>query len=194
MNLFGFLIILVTYASLSMGIFVYSKNSTLSVNKHFLLFSLASVYWMFSFYAFTQAPTYEISYFWRKIFAFWPFVIPLQIHFILVFSEHWKLLKNKLIYFLLYFTPLIFVFFEFNDLIAETLVLENWGWVEINSLNLAFISASIWGILGGLISLLLIYKYFSEVKHPLKKQQAKNRLNLRLLKAQITFMACIWMS
>ena len=140
----------------------------------FLLLTLAFLYWMISFFAFTSATTYEWAVFWRKIFSFWPLVVPIQLHFILVFTEYWKRLGKKIEILVIMYIPSLFVIFlELNDLIAKDLVLEYWGWVEVNSLNWAFISASIWSSCYGLLSLFLCYQFFRKEDNPLKKQQAK---------------------
>jgi PAS domain S-box-containing protein len=91
-----------------------------------------------------------------------------------VFAEYEKRLEKKIETLLLIYIPALFVIFlELNNLIADDLVLEYWGWVEVNSLNWAFISASIWTISYGLLSLFLCYRYFRKVDNPLKRQQAK---------------------
>ena len=122
MNFFSIIILIVTHSSLAMGLFVYIKNPKTMTNRMFFLLTLASLYWMITFFAFTSATTKEWAVFWRRIFSFWPLVVPIQLHFILVFTEHWKRLTKKIeTLVVMYFSSFFVILLELSDMIADDL-------------------------------------------------------------------------
>ena len=173
MNFFGFFTLLAAFATLSMGVYVYAKNPLHDINRSFLILCLGALYWISTFLAFTQSSNIEYASFWRRAFSFWPFIIPLQFQFILVFTEKRRLLRNYPLLLFLLVPPSLVTLFELNGVIFDELVLKDWGWVEINSLNLAFVSTSIWGVVMGILSLIVAHNFYRTVEHPLKKKQAK---------------------
>ncbi|MHA2052155.1 MAG: histidine kinase N-terminal 7TM domain-containing protein [Candidatus Hodarchaeales archaeon] len=173
MHIFGVLILLAAFTTLTKGVYVFARNPRNTLNQSFLFLTIGALYWISSFLAFTQSHNFEYAFFWRRIFSFWPFIIPLQFQFIMVFTEKKELLKRIPILLSLLIPTIIVIFFELNNLIFENLELEYWGWVEVNSLNFPFVISSLWGVIMGILSLLLILNYYRTIGHPLKKQQAK---------------------
>ncbi|RXE56112.1 histidine kinase [Methanoculleus taiwanensis] len=97
MVVFTFLVIfclvsaLITYG---LGVFVFAKNPSSTVNRLFLATMLAATYWALGEFFIWQATGYDEVWFWLKASAFWPLVAALTAHFILAFTGH-PLAKEK---------------------------------------------------------------------------------------------------
>lgn len=173
MNIFGFSYLMVIFTSLTMGTYAYQKNPQDKLNKIFLVFTLFAVYWMFTFFAFTQAIDYNEAKFWRRMFCLWPLLVPIQLHFVLTFIDRSDILENRLILYLLYGSSFLVILLEFNDLVSFDLVQKEWGWVETNVFAPGFILASIWSLILSFLSLGLVAYNYKSNYNIVKKQQAK---------------------
>ncbi|MFA4861026.1 histidine kinase N-terminal 7TM domain-containing protein [Methanoregula sp.] len=76
------------FITLGLGVFVYAKNSTSPVNRHFLAIMLAATYWALGEFLIWNSSTYEGFFFWLKASSLWPFAILLMFHFVLTFTSH----------------------------------------------------------------------------------------------------------
>jgi len=89
-----------------LGIFVYAKNPSSTVNRLFLAAMLAGTYWAIGEFMIWQSTGYEIVNFWLKASGFWPLAIAFFMHFILAFTNHPAARdKNRLWLLLLLYLP-----------------------------------------------------------------------------------------
>jgi uncharacterized membrane protein YfcA len=90
------------------GSFVLHRNPRNALNRIFFLLCLSAAYLAFVEFQFRQAESFATAYLWLKASALWAFVLPLELHFVLLFTERTKLLENRLTYLVLYVPALIF--------------------------------------------------------------------------------------
>jgi len=81
------------------------------MNRIFFLFCLIEAYNSFTEFMLRQEETYATADLWLRLGAFWPLETSIVLHFVLVFSEKTKLLKNTLTYFFLYTPTFVFSLF-----------------------------------------------------------------------------------
>ncbi|MHA2011936.1 MAG: hypothetical protein ACTSWG_06205, partial [Candidatus Helarchaeota archaeon] len=111
---------------------ILNKNSKSYLNRFYFIFSVIVSFWGFNEGLLYIAPTYTIAYICLKLDSISFIVLPLQLRFILLYTRNKKILKNKLIFSIIY-APVI-VFFIINlttPLISEGLQMEIWGWSSI---------------------------------------------------------------
>jgi PAS domain S-box-containing protein len=107
---------------------VFCSNKKETLNRVFAVSGLAAAYLLFYYFMCLQAESASTAYVWMKLGSFWFFVISCYFHFVLVFTERKKLLKNALTYVLLYAPAL---FFALVNLTTDTFIGEryryDWG-------------------------------------------------------------------
>ena len=87
---------------------VYYSNRKEPLNRSFAAASLSAAYMLFYFFMCLQAPDAHTVYLWQKIGSAWYFVMPLFLHFVLIFTEKKTLLKKVVVYTLLYSPAALF--------------------------------------------------------------------------------------
>lgn len=99
---------------LELGIFALYRNPKGAVHRIFFLFGLSLCVWSFSEFIYRTIPNRETARIWANVQAIgWCFMGPLFVHFMLIFSERTKVLKNKLIY-LIYLPAVIFLYLPYT--------------------------------------------------------------------------------
>jgi PAS domain S-box-containing protein len=78
--------LLSAFITCGLGFFVYAQKPESTVHRLFLALMLAATYWALGEYLIWQAGTYDGVLFWLKASSFWPLIIALTAHFILVFT------------------------------------------------------------------------------------------------------------
>jgi hypothetical protein len=174
MNIYALLSLIASAICIPLGVSVYLLNRKSTVNRLFMLIMLANVYWAFSQFMLTQSTTAASAAFWGKAIFLWPFMIALVTHFTLAFTES-DLLKNKLIYVVLYFPAWLFALVDVStNWISLDPTLKSWGYsynVPINS-----VVSRIDGIWAGVIMLLALFlfaNYYDRISDKTRKQQTK---------------------
>lgn len=109
MNPYSLLLLCATCISILLGLSVFSLNRKATANRLFILVMLTNAYWAFCLFMIAQSPDAAGAFFWGKILSFWPFLDAFMLHFALSFTES-EILKNKLIYIVLYLPALFFSF------------------------------------------------------------------------------------
>jgi len=107
MNIFAWLSLLSCLVSLFMANFVYCQNKKSLLHIIFSLFCLFGAYTAFAEFMQPQAENPDVAFFWIKIDSFWPFILSFLFHFVLIFSEKSRWLRDKLVYLLIYFPALV---------------------------------------------------------------------------------------
>ena len=145
-----------------LGVYVYSKNPKLLLNRLFFFYCLAGAYGAFAGFNLYQAETLEKAFFWsRAHLLMWPLLIAFQLHFVLVFTESSRLLKNKLIPVLIYGPAIMVSFFNMGlDQFQRSPARESWGWfLPVPEATPLIIATNVWAVATGVFPLLLCVLY-----------------------------------
>jgi PAS domain S-box-containing protein len=174
MNIYALLSLIASAICIPLGVSVYLLNRKSTVNQLFLLIMWTNAYWAFGQFMLTQSATAATAAFWGKAIFLWPFLIALVVHFTLAFTES-DLLKNKLIYVVLYFPAWLFALIDVStNWISLDPVLKSWGYsynVPINS-----VVSRIDGVWAGVVMLLALFlfaNYYNRIVDNTRKQQTK---------------------
>ncbi len=122
----------------------------------------------------SQSPSLIGAVFWGKVLFLWPFFIAVIFHFALAFTES-GLLRNKLIYVVLYFPAVLFSLIDLTtDWISTAPTLKPWGYVTTYPLD-SMVSRldGIWAGVIGLLVIFLFANYYNRVVDKTKKKQTK---------------------
>ena len=87
-NILVFFCLLSAFTTCALGFLVHGKNPKSRVNSLFLGSMIAASYWALGEFFFWLAPSFNDAEFWLKVSSFWPVVIVLFAHFILVYIDH----------------------------------------------------------------------------------------------------------
>ncbi len=124
-SLAGFLV------SFVLGIYVLSLNARNSGNRIFALFALSISIWNFGEMMMKIVSSAESAVIWDKVASAlgWCFLGPLFLNFILNFTKKDQVLKNRLIFFLLYAPSFVWAYLKlFTGWIHSGVVHVYWGW------------------------------------------------------------------
>lgn len=109
-DLLIFFCLLSAFTACALGFYVYGRSPGSRVNRLFLFSMIGAAYWALGEFFFWVAASAPVAEFWLKFSAFWPVVIAVTAHFILVYSDHPLAApeKNRLLAVILYLPSLIF--------------------------------------------------------------------------------------
>lgn len=128
MNVFALSSLLSSVVVAFQGSFVLHRNPRNALNRIFFLLCLSAAYLAFAEFQFRQAESFATAYFWLKAGALWGFVLTLELHFVLLFTERPKLFENRRTYLVLYAPALIFFLLELTNVVKAQPVKVYWGW------------------------------------------------------------------
>jgi PAS domain S-box-containing protein len=134
----------------------------------------ANAYWAFCEFMLTNSNSVETATLWSKALFLWPFLLAFMLHFALAFTEN-ELLKNKLIYVVLYFPALLFSLIDLTtNWISATPTLKFWGYAtSIPSDSVVTMLNGIWAAVLALLVLFLFFGYYNRVFDKTRKLQTK---------------------
>lgn len=170
--LFSFLSTAAAAFAVFVGFWVLLKNSKPRLNQIFLLICLSAAYWAYSEAQLRQTGSYESAVFWLKFGSFWPIPIAFLLHFVLVFTEERRLLRNPLTYLLMYVPVVTMSIIDLTtDKVSGYPVQRYWGWTFETSANYfsTFATANLLA-LGGLAVFFCWRYYFRQTKPDAKKR------------------------
>jgi PAS domain S-box-containing protein len=139
-----------------------------------MLVLLVNEYWAFSEFMIRQAVDVETAALWNKILFLWPFMVPLMLHFSLVFVES-DLAKKKVTYALLYVPALIFSAIDSTtNWISLIPVKQPWGYSQTYAIGSWICHLDgIWAATLSLLAVFILFVYYYRVSDKTRKQQAK---------------------
>ena len=175
MNAFALLSIISCLAVFLLGSFIFLRDTRKPLNRVFMLLCLSSALWSFTEFGYRQADNFDTAYFWLKLGALSFILAPVLVHFALVLTQEWKLLRNKLTYLLLYAPALAVILLSLTtNMIRGEPVKEYWGWTyAIPESSLLHNVIYFWAYgLGILAAYLCLLWYLKELDHK-RKQQAR---------------------
>lgn len=173
MNIFSILSLVASVICFFLGNFIYYKNPENSLNKLIAILAILISFLAFTEYGYRQAETIGTAVLWLKLSTLWPLVPAILIHISLVFTDRKKLLKHKYTYLLIYIPA---VTISILGLITNPVIVKQyWGWTYslYPTIPLFFILMSIWSLIGGILTSLLILKHYFNTVDVLEKKQTK---------------------
>jgi len=135
MNGFALSSLFASITVLIVGILVFYRNPRNMLHRVFLLFCLMGAYMAFTEFGYRQAETFDAAFLWLRASFLWTFILPLELHFVLLVVEPRKLLESKVTYLLLYIPPVVLSLLELTNLAGIAPVKTYWGWTIIVKLR-----------------------------------------------------------
>ena len=83
-----FFCLLSAFTTCALGFFVFAQDPSSRINRLFLASMLGGTYWALGEFFLWQAGNPDAVRFLLKVSAFWPVVIVLTVHFVLVYTRH----------------------------------------------------------------------------------------------------------
>jgi PAS domain S-box-containing protein len=131
-----------------------------------------NAYWAFCTFGKTQAGSIDAAFLWSKALSFWPFLVPVMLHFTLAFTES-DLLKRKSVLLMLYLPALLFSVLDLTtDWITGTLMLAPWGYITL--LPVDSMVANVGGVWSAILGLMVVFfftQYYMRISDGTKKRQ-----------------------
>jgi diguanylate cyclase (GGDEF)-like protein/PAS domain S-box-containing protein len=156
------------------GSFVLHRNPRNVLHRIFFLLCLSAAYLAFAEFQFRQAESLATAYFWLKAGALWGFVLTLELHFVLLFTERTKLFENRLTYLVLYAPALMFFLLELTNVVEAQLVKVYWGWTyTMTEDGIMYSLYDIWFVAMVVLPLYLLLRYYLETTERRKKRQTQ---------------------
>ena len=168
LNLQGILICVIT------GIIVFLLNPRRHLNTIFMLMSFSFAYWILVNFGFLMSRSVKEALFWINMFALWHISVSLLLHFILVFTEKARLLRNPATYAIVYGPALAFMLLDlWKSFTLGYPVRTPSGWAVYNPRNLVFYVDIAWACGASIIAAVVLIRYYFSSAEKLKKKQAK---------------------
>jgi len=169
MNFYAFSSLFAATVTFALGIFVLAKDSEKPINRIFFLYCLTGSFWAFSEFGYRQAESYQVALFWFRASSFALPVIPLQVHFVLYFTEMRKLSENILVYAILYVPPIIIAIIDLSSDVLYDLERVPWGWTYVPIPNQITSLLDYWFAIGLLLAFgISFYKFYINERVPSK--------------------------
>jgi PAS domain S-box-containing protein len=153
MSAFALISLVASAITILLGTFVYSRNPRGALNRVFFLYCLLGALWSFTEFGYRQAESFSRALWWLRASGLAIFAMPLELHFIIHFTEN-KWLERKPIRFLLYVPALALSIPVITGLTTPRPVAAYWGWTYTprygifqNLLDLWFIVISSCGLI-----------------------------------------------
>ncbi|ADL58222.1 PAS domain S-box protein [Methanothermobacter marburgensis] len=136
------------------GIYIFVKNPESRFNRTLLAFSALVAYLSLTDFGLYISESYGMAALWVRMGFLWPFVVPVILHMVMIFTgrmRRWYTLAA------LYVPAFIFSVLELTTgLITAGPLLTPWGWTFAASRSPAYDLSTIWGLVVGLIALILV--------------------------------------
>jgi hypothetical protein len=172
MNVFASSSLLASVMAIFLGNFVLYRNPRNALNRVFFLFCLLAGSSSFTEFGYRQAESFATAYFWLRAGFVWIFLMPLELHFVLLFTEK-KVLESKLAYFLLYGPALVLSLLHLFNLLEIEPVKVYWGWTYTLPKNpIVGGLLVIWSVGVVLFSFFLCLQYYLKTTESKKKRQS----------------------
>ena len=172
MNIFALSSLLASVVTTFLGIFVLFRNPRSEMNRVFCLYCLAGAFWSFAEFGYRQAGSFATALFWLRAGTLAIFAVPLELHFVMCFTEKTKYLKRKSTYLLLYVPAVVFSGVEVTGLDALHPVRAYWGWTYYTPQQSLWSDLiMIWVVAISFYGLFLCLQYYRRETDPKKKQR-----------------------
>jgi PAS domain S-box-containing protein len=166
MNIFALISSLSALFAFSIGSFVLYRNHKNHLNRVFFFYCFTLAYYSFMEFGMRQADSFGEAVLWAKFNVLLPLVPALLIHFIMVFTEKTKWLKNKFTYLLVYSPGLIFFLLSITTELFNSpsqIAKEHGGWTWGTQKTMVFNLFMLWGLAIAFLSLFLCLRYYLKI-------------------------------
>jgi PAS domain S-box-containing protein len=174
MSIFAFNSLLAAIVATFLGLYTLYRNPRRALNWLFFLFCLVGAYASFAEFQLRLAESATAARFWLKASGLGIcLIIPLEVHFMLAFTERKKLLKAWWVYVLLYTPALMFALLQMTDVIALRPVETYWGWTyDATMESMADVLFGVWTAASILFAIYLCLRYYIRTTERMKRRQA----------------------
>ncbi len=193
-NSFALISLLSFIICLALAIIVYFREVRYVFNnrlgKIFVLLCLSlALCWASIELGYRSTNDFSIAYFWLKINVTWYIVVSFLMHFTLIFTENFQLLRKKLTYIIIYGPAIVFIFIDgTTNLLVTEPVREIWGWTfGIPKYPLAHAISSTWAAFSAIFCLYMCLEYYLNQNNISKKKSAKYVMLGLLIPVGISF-------
>lgn len=173
MNLFAFpSLVAATISAVVGGIALFQKPKS-RLNRSFFILNMIFSWVLFTEFGMLLAESYSSAKFWANASLIWYFLLPVELHFILIFTGKRQLLTNKLIYILIYGPPSLFLTGHLFGNVEIEIIHYYWGWIIDYTIvtNLDSMLA-LWIVLLSISTLLISYDYYRKATRKIHRKQA----------------------
>lgn len=156
------------------GIYVFIKNPKGGLNQTFSLLVFLLSFWSFSEFVYRQTSIESTALLWTKLEGLaWSFFPAVFLHFVLVFAQKEKILRNPFFYLVSYLPGFVFAYLSLTTglLVADYVRMNFWGYEEF--VGPAFSFFSLYYFICSVIALFLCFRIFRKSQNKYKKIQAK---------------------
>jgi PAS domain S-box-containing protein len=131
MNVFALGSLLASATPVFLGTFVLYRNPREALNWYFFLYNIAGACASFAEFEYRQAESFDSALFWMRASFLWIFAIPLELHFVMHFTERTDLLGKKSTRPLLYVPALVLSILWLAGSMSIKPVPVYWGWTYL---------------------------------------------------------------
>jgi PAS domain S-box-containing protein len=159
--------------SIFAGSIVYFHSNKKPVHRLFFILCLFNAYWGFTEFFYRQAQSAEGALFWIKIFVFVILVIPVGLHFTMLYIDKASFLLNKRVLFAIYFiTALIPVYLVFFHHTFFSITKMPWGYsFLLPPKSILRNTAILWLVIINSCSVFLILSHLARCHEHIKRKQ-----------------------
>ena len=178
MNTLAFLALGSAFSFFLMSAFVLCLDRNHLLNRIFAIYAAVAGIYCFVEFGYLQAESLETAQFWIKARSVWVFVMLLALHFHLIFTERFELLKNKFFMGLLYsFVISLFFIDVFTYWITGPPIWTGKIWsFEAPTDSILFYIGSAYPLMAIFWMLGLTYTFLRRTTNPVKRRQIKQIL------------------
>lgn len=181
MNPFTLISLLTFVIFLLVGVVTFLRNPRGKVNAIFTIFCMLASYVAFTEFGYRQAGDAVTAFNWIKATSFRPLAFAVLIHFVLVFTEQQKLLRNTFTHILVYVPALVVSLLTlFTPLFVTGAAQEWWGWTYVRQHGLVRDLSQLWSFCLTLLSLFLCWRYYVTSEGTRKSQALLVALGLAI--------------
>lgn len=161
--------------SIFLGIYILLLDSKSELNRLFFCVCISLGIWAFAFSIVNSTKDYEMVMLWRRISAFgWGTIFSFLLHFLIVLTNHGKILKRKWTYILIYAPSVIFTYVygtcERTAEIQYDFIYSDVGWVNVSTSNYWDWAFNVYYLLFALTGVVLLFLWLKKIREADKKK------------------------
>ena len=189
MSMFAFISLSAFLILIFLGCFVLYRDSRNLLNQLFFTYCLVGCYGAFMEYSIIESQSIERVNFWLHQYTLiWPYLLSLQIHFVLLFIEKKTLARNKISLAVIYAPAIMFSLAGFVvDEFKRTPVLETWGWALMAPANSIIVYVA-----NFYISCIAMLAILLSLHYAIKKRHDPKKLRQSIYVVIGLFMTMVW--
>ncbi len=173
-TVFAVLSLVASFLAIFLANAVYHLDRKKTLNLIFAVFCFFLAYWCFTEFMCRQADNAATAYLWMKLEFVWPIPTVLTFHFALLFTEKINLLKNKLVYVLLYAPCVVFSYIYLTtDWITAGVTQKFWGYTYVTADTWVTMMSDAWAFVLTFSAIIICLIQYLKAREKNRRQQAK---------------------